>query len=90
MEDLKPCPICRKPVNAHEENSPDGTITWVRIHHDATTPCSILFIEDKKEAVEKWNTRAIEYKEIDLIRYLAFLFVVVMMWEDKGKNSRNL
>lgn len=53
----KPCPLCGCDVNTHKEDSPDGTINWLRISHGPTINCGISFIDLEDIAIDKWNNR---------------------------------
>jgi hypothetical protein len=58
-KDLLPCPFCGSDeFYLHDQKSNDGTITWYRIYHGATTECSMSMLNSNKQRLfELWNNR---------------------------------
>ncbi len=57
---MRSCPFCgSNELHFFEEPSRDKTVTWHRIQHSATNPCSISMMDSNKEnLIKMWNARA--------------------------------
>ena len=54
------CPFCgSNELHFFEEPSRDKTVTWHRIQHSATNPCSISMLDSNKDnLIKMWNSRS--------------------------------